>query len=330
VLDQLFSADNFRLIYDLENRKGLDVTSQFFPSLGRHTIAIRQKAKEIKDLHKAKGGMLSDVFDAKKSELRSALKRMKADKSEAIDNELETISGNVTKSSFKLILSQKVGPKGKPVFCTNDSPEAFFVVKQLQRNINRIYKVKPGNRHDIACQLRDTLGSGFPFEVVRTDVSRFYENIDRKKLLNKLESDQLLSTSSLKFIKQILDSYGSIANSIKGIPRGVGISAYLAELFLRPIDRKIKSIPGLVLYCRYVDDIVAVFARPPAGKPLGSYKDEILQNLQSDGLSSNISKTKELKFESAVLDSFDYLGYCFTIESKTLKISPSNTKLKKT
>jgi len=107
------------------------------------------------------------------------------------------------------------------------------------------------------------LGSKFPFELVRTDISSFYESIDRQRLIEKMDRDQLLSPASKKYILQVLNSYGQISNTTTGVPRGVGISAYLAELYLEPIDKAIKEIPGLVLYCRFVDDIVAVFARPP-------------------------------------------------------------------
>lgn len=31
MLDQMFRADNFRRIYDAENRKGFDLASRYFP-----------------------------------------------------------------------------------------------------------------------------------------------------------------------------------------------------------------------------------------------------------------------------------------------------------
>lgn len=175
---------------------------------------------------------------------------------------MDEISQKILKSTFNIELSKKDGPSGKSVFCIDAEPETFFVIKQLQRNINRIYKVKQANRHDLVCQIRDMLGSNFPLELVRTDISSFYESIDRKKLLEKLDSDQLLSPASKKYIKQVLVSYGVKSGTSVGVPRGVGISAYLAEFYLRPVDNAIRMIPGLVLYCRFVDDIVAVFARP--------------------------------------------------------------------
>ena len=44
----------------------------------------------------------------------------------------------------------------------------------------------------------------------------------------------------------------------KGIPRGIGISAYLSELYMRDIDIKIKSLEDVIYYARYVDDIIVI------------------------------------------------------------------------
>jgi hypothetical protein len=166
-------------------------------------------------------------------------------------------------------------------------------------------------------------------ELIRTDISSFYESIDRKKLLEKLDSDQLLSPASKKYIKQVLVSYGAKSGAPLGVPRGVGISAYLAEFYLRPIDNAIRAIPGLVLYCRYVDDIVAVFARPPAGNSLGSYKDQIIDIFRKDGLEHNATKTHEFAFPDPSPQDFEYLGYKFNVNGKTCNIAPSTTKVDK-
>lgn len=329
MLDQMFTSENFRRIYDTENRKGLDLASRYFPSLEPHTLAVRDKVKDIRDHRAIEATMAADVFETKLLALKSELAALKATKSAAVDDLMDDISQKVLKPNFRIDLSQKTGPKGKPVFCIDAEPETFFVIKQLQRNIHRIYGVKQANRHDLVCQLRDMLGSSFPFELVRTDISSFYESIDRKRLVEKLDRDQLLSPASKKYIKQVLDSYGAISGTLTGVPRGVGISAYLAELYLRPVDKAIRAIPGMVLYCRFVDDIVAVFARPPAGKSLGSFKDRIIAIFGDNGLTHNASKTLELKLADAAPKKFEYLGYRFHLKPGQIEISPSAAKVAK-
>lgn len=295
MLDQMFSAENFRRIYDAENRKGADLASRYFPSLEPFTYAVRDKVKDIRDLKKIKSKLKVEDFESQLLALKTELLILKEEKSSTIDDLMGVINQKVHTSSFKIDLSRKTGPKGKSVFCIDAAPETFFVIKQLQRNIHLTYGVKQANRHDLVCQLRDMLGSQFPFELVRTDISSFYESIDTQRLTESLDRDQLLSAASKKYIKQVLNSYGDISGNATGIPRGVGVSAYLAELYLRPVDKAIKDLPGLVLYSRFVDDIVAIFARPPVGKDLGSFKDQIITILERNGLTHNTAKTSELK-----------------------------------
>jgi len=329
MLDQMFTAENFRRIYDAENRKGLDLANRYFPTLEPHTIAVREKVRDIRNLRAIEATLAVDVFEAQLLALKAELSVLKAAKSTAVDTLMDYISQKVLRPSFKIDLSQKTGPKGKHVFCIDAEPETFFVIKQLQRNIYRIYGVKQANRNDLVCQLRDMLGSKFPFELVRTDISSFYESVDRKRLVEKLDRDQLLSPSSKKYIKQVLDSYGTISGTPNGVPRGVGISAYLAELYLRPVDKAIRAIPGIVLYCRFVDDIVAVFARPPAGKALGSFKDLIIATLGDNGLTHNIKKTSEFALADPTPKKFEYLGYRFHLKPGHYEISPSAAKVAK-
>ncbi|WP_448504659.1 antiviral reverse transcriptase Drt3a [Limnohabitans sp.] len=329
MLDQMFTAENFRRIYDAENRKGADLATRYFPSLEPLTLAVRDKVKDIRDLRKVAAKMTVEDFEAQLLALKAELVTLKADKSSAIDVLMGDINQRVLKSSFKIDLSQKTGPKGKSVFCIDAEPETFFVIKQLQRNIHRTYDVKQANRHDLVCQLRDMLGSKFPFELVRTDISSFYESIDRHRLTEKLDQDQLLSAASKKYIKQVLNSYGEISGNVTGIPRGVGVSAYLAELYLRPVDKAIQNLPGLALYCRFVDDIVAMFARPPVGKNLGSFKDQIIAIFGDNGLAHNPDKTSEFKFSDAGPKKFEYLGYRFLVRPGKVEISPSAAKILK-
>lgn len=325
----MFTAENFRRIYDLENRKGNDLAGHYFPDLEPYTQSVYEKVQAIRDLRSKSNSVPQDQFYQALNALRDQLNAAKSEKSAAVDGELAAISNNVAASGFSIKLSQKTGPKGKSVYCIDGTPETFFTVKQLQRNLFNLYGVKQANRHDLVCQVRDTIIGGFPFEIIRTDISSFYESIERKYLVEQLERDQLLSAASRKFLRQVLESYGRITGSGLGVPRGVGISAYLAELYLRPIDRKIKKLPGLVMYGRYVDDIVAIFARPPAGEAPASYLNEIKKILELRGLLTNASKTKFWDMQSQGVFKFEYLGYRFHVTAKSCEISPSANKIRK-
>lgn len=330
MLDQMFSAEGFRRIFDMENRRGMDVAGKYFPALGSHTEAIRDKVAQIRELRSQRDQMPQAQFEAALKNARDELKSLKETKSDAIDDLLETTSGRVMKPDFKIAIEARPGPDaptGKEVYVIDGSAESFFVVKQLQRNLNRIYGVKQANRSDILQQVRDTLVSRFPFELVRTDISSFYESVDTKRMLDQLDDDQLLSSMSRKFIVQIVKRYQAVSGTTLGIPRGVGVSAYLAELYLRPVDRAVQALPGLVLYARYVDDIIAVFARPPVGKDIGSYKTLISDALANRGLTANPLKTEELDLGVPGPHTLNYLGYEFRVEHGQCRISPSAAKI---
>ena len=322
MLDQRYSAENFRRIYDLENRRGANLERRYFPTLTVYTVNVRALRDSLKTLLAL--GKLSPAAEAQVASIRANIIEQTAEKDVEIDRLLEELSSDIRRTSFRLDLDKKVGPKGKDVFPVRDSPAAFFVMKQLQRNIHRLYKVKQSDRSSISAATKDALSSKFPLEIVRTDISTFYESIDRDALSLKLDRDQLLSLSSKRFIRQLFDAYFRETGKPQGIPRGVGVSAYLAELYIRPFDEGVKSLCGMVSYHRYVDDILAIFARPPSGYK-SVYIDEISKFSSKIGLSLNPLKTRSFSTSDKV--KFDYLGYQYVRDSGACILKPSATKI---
>lgn len=164
MLDQMFTAENFRRVFDSENRKGLDLAALFFPDLESLTLAVRQKVEDIRELRSKEASIKPDAFEQQHSSLKGELVALKSKKSTAIDERMEAVSVSVREPSFKITLVQRPGPKGKAVYCIDGSAETFFVVKQLQRNLNKIYGVKQSNRDDLVRRVRDTVGGDFPQE----------------------------------------------------------------------------------------------------------------------------------------------------------------------
>jgi hypothetical protein len=98
---------------------------------------------------------------------------------------------------------------------------------------------------------------------------------------------------------------------------------------MRPVDRAIKAIRGLILYCRFVDDIAAVFARPHEGDPLGPYEDAVVKALSDHGLRHNPQKTKECDLGKPLAQEFEYLGYRFVLSNRKCDVCPSAAKIQK-
>ncbi|MFA7115832.1 MAG: antiviral reverse transcriptase Drt3a [Bacteroidales bacterium] len=296
MIDQTFSAKNFQEIFDLQNRKGSDIERKF-KAIFNQSIEIRKEirntTKEIRESNNKEH--LKALYD-----LRDELK---ARRNLSTLETLEQVSINVNNPSHTVNI-QEGGMYGKQSYKLENTSEIFFLSKQLQQNIYRNYKIRQASRFEVLSQLIILLEDNFPKVVIRTDINSFYESIPQKKLISKIKDDNLLSIKSQSFIEKILEGYNKITKQQDndeqfGLPRGVGISAYLSELFMRSIDNEIKDLADVTFYARYVDDIVVVFTPQKVVKEQAKiYRHSVEECITKHNLSVNISKT----------DSFNLIG----------------------
>jgi len=307
MLDQSFSADNFRRILDYENRKGVYLEGEYFEDTAKITEQIKKCNTDIKDKKRTAS---ADEFETFRKETNLKKEELKEKKEELLTAELQKISDIIVNNRFRIILTKDDTITDKPVYIIDNKPENFFALKQIQYNFRRLYKVKQANRFQILSQLKVLLDDPFPKYVIRTDIQEFYESIPHDKLLQKLNEENLLTFFSKKILFQILNEYKKLSGSDKGVPRGVGISAYLSELYMRDIDKQIKSLPTVTYYARYVDDIIIIFT-PTSTKDSRDYLnkiDEIIETKYS--LTRNKTKTAEFDLiDSPKLCNIEYLGY---------------------
>uniref|UniRef100_UPI0040472D3C antiviral reverse transcriptase Drt3a n=1 Tax=Yoonia sp. TaxID=2212373 RepID=UPI0040472D3C len=335
MLDQTFSPENLQIISDIEKRRGRVPDLGFFPSVKDKTDILRDRISDIKSFRSSHKGKYSQSDQAIFDQLCEDRESARQDRDRQLLLCLRDVSERISRKSYVVQFAPTLGPNGKTVFTVpNGVPDHYYALKQLSHNINRIYKVKQADRNRIISQLADYLSDKFPYHILRTDVAEFFENIDHSQLLQKVKEDQLLSQTSLRLIENILYTYGQLSGTPgKGIPRGVGISAYLSELFMRDFDSAMIGRPDVVFYARFVDDIVVVFAPTPTSMP-SSYLPETRELLKRKKLLINAQKTIEspLTVEGLIGAkagwSFEYLGYRFTTGQK-LQITLSDSKIKK-
>lgn len=294
MLDQSFSAKCFQEIFDKENRKGYNVEKKFKSDFQK-SIA---KLKEIQNISK----LIKSTTDINlKKSYFTQKKKLKEEREHIITNILEAIALNTNKHKIKLILGEDHGGQS---YLLEKKVENFFISKKIQENISETYNVRQAARYSILSEFINMLEDKFPKYVIRLDIKSFYESIPQKPLLDKINNDNLLSIKTKTYIKQVFDSYNLLTQQTnietnKGVPRGIGISAYLAELFMRKIDNKIRELSDIVYYARYVDDIIAVFI--PTNKNIGkdflkNYLDsikKIIKEEAGDEFIVNKDKTKE-------------------------------------
>ena len=334
MLNQLFTADNFRRILDYENRKGVYLEGKFFPEAHDITEKLKECADKIRKLKKKVRKLGSETREAKRlksgiDELEDFRETLKKKKEESLTSELEKISSEITSGKFKIGL-RKIEVKGKTAYTCNNNATTYFALKQLQLNIRRLYKVKQSNRNNIVCQLREVLNNSFPKFIVRTDIEDFFESIPRARLVKKIDQEPLLTTSSKKIVKQILREYENLSGNTDGIPRGVGISAYLSELYMRDLDQKIHSQDEVVFYARYVDDIVVVYSPKPSSD-ISDIPKKLIENIKNLGLSENSRKTKsfDLTTNGKKNFKFEYLGYKIHFTSGNVSLCLSKKRVEK-
>jgi hypothetical protein len=329
LLDQSFVTENFRKIFDYENRKGHYLEGKFFPEIEKITQNLKKCSFDFRDLKKKRSAILPEQYEEEKAKINKKKSDLKEQKENLLILELDKISSNILNKSFRITLKEVVTKNEKKAYTISDDPASYFAIKQIQHNIRKLYKTKQGNRYNIVCQLRSLLNDSFPKYIVRTDIEKFYESIPRDRLLKKINEEPLLAVASKRIIQQVLTAYKNISGNDIGLPRGIGISAYLSEIHMRDFDKKIRSHPEIIFYARYVDDIVAVFAPKPNSDTAGLLS-QIKGEAKKSGLALNPLKTKELDLRSAEKKELDYLGYkfCFGTD-QSMQISMGTTKIAK-
>lgn len=272
MLDQSFSAHNLEVIFDLENRKG-NIDIDWMPEGYRDAAAeMKELRRQISEL-KSKGRRKTEEDIARINELEKSYKKEKEKKEASRQAFLKDCEEQINSKDFRFTMSKFWDDDSdKEVFTLNaGEPAVFFALKQLQYNIHKTFKVKQANRHAILCDVKALLHTKMSLHIVRTDISSFYESIPQTALLEKVEGNTLLSHKSKAFIRAIIKLYDDckdealVAKGV-GVPRGVGISPLLSEIYVRDLDSTIKSYMGTQFYARYVDDIFIILTSLPEGQ----------------------------------------------------------------
>lgn len=339
MLDQSFSYENFRIILDVENRKGRYLEDEKFfetDDIFEQSRVITNKIIDINKVINEEYKRLKKISsktseDYKKYDgLLEQKGKLKDEREELRLEILSSLSEKTNSDEYKIQLTKGQIKFGSQLYITEDKPEHYFVLKQLQRNIYKTFKVKQADRKTIISQLKILFDDGFPKVIIRTDIKSFYETIPHKQLLSKIEENSLLSYQSKRIIRDILNQYWKIliADGVKkttdervGIPRGIGISAYLSELYMRDFDRKISNYENVTYYARYVDDIIIIITPKIRNENVSTlkYRNEIKTILnKTASLNLNLEKTfsidlrKEKKErKSSIKYNLTYLGYQF-------------------
>lgn len=321
-MKQSFNVENFIKIYYDENRKGDYLDGRF-----SEFSALKEIGQEIKQINQnfRNKVYLTETEKETANQKKEELLKIKFDK---LGEVLLEVEEKIDKKNYLISMITK-SIKGKTAYTLDRSNiETFFLFKQIQKNIQHSFKVKQADRNEIVSQVVNMLDNGFPKYIIRTDIKSFYESIPHDKLKKVINRNHILSPLSKKVINEILRLYQSITGHDKGIPRGIGISAYLAELYMRDFDNDIKNLENITYYARYVDDIIIVFT-PNNKYDSTNYLNLIDEKITRYGLARNtdISKNKLTDMrQNSINFNFNFLGYKIDFSPNKLKIEISDNK----
>ncbi|MGY2177718.1 antiviral reverse transcriptase Drt3a [Pseudomonas azotoformans] len=217
--------------------------------------------------------------------------------------------------------------------------------KLIIRNLKLNARIKQPNRSEIISALISSLQDGTPYRAHRYDIKNFYESINRAAVLTMIEDESLCSLKTLNLIKNLFRALD--IKNIQGLPRGLDISAYLSEIYLRHFDTKLKRLEHVNFYARFVDDIIILTSNDKAEETT-NYVKEFLSNdltLHDNGKRSDVQISKSEVSSLATnkkekFETLEYLGYEFKIFStyipnsgfrakRRVEIEISTNKIKK-
>lgn len=329
-MDQTFSINNLKNLMRQDRKKGGALEENFIPQAD----AIRKKINELKKLRSTSRKKLrtraitEEFFVVRSARISSVLEKRKVQHDEVMTSELELIAAEMNKKDFRVEIFQlPTLVSGKKVYSVGSSLSQILAARFAQNVLKVVYDVKMPPRDIIVSQIRKLALDGMPKFIVRADVESFYESVRHKDLLDGIHQSSELSVVIKRILTRLIKNYASITGEAKGLPRGIGISAYLSEIYLSSVDAQIKRHEDLFYYSRYVDDMVLMYA-PQRKESAGGYLKILEDILMDKGLRLN-SKTEAIDLLEDQSGKFEYLGYEFDMSPSTKGVRLSLKKFNK-
>src|SRR3569833_3894739 len=126
MLDQSYTPENFRKIFDYENRKGIYLENKFFPDILPLTGQIKDLTIEIRASYRNPNKEQARESRKTKYEERKVLKRQK---DELLKQHFSTLCKSIFSKSFQVKLAKNTSILSKPVYVQEQKPEIYFALK---------------------------------------------------------------------------------------------------------------------------------------------------------------------------------------------------------
>lgn len=332
-----FSASALRRAWDARVRRGDNLHPLFPELLPLHSAVREVKAKRRDELrlYKTEG----PDREAVKEHYREELEQLSATYDSALEAALERTALEIQKlletGHYGLSLISNPPPSNdvrkRPIYALEkNTAAAYFLARQVEHEIAALTPRTMADRNILTRQFATALENTQAKIVIRTDIRNFYESIEHSKIRQLLRDKHHVSRTAYKYVDQLLENYSTSVGAPSGIPRGMAISAKIAEMYMSEIDRDLNK-QGVIMYLRYVDDIVIV-ANALAGLPsLTQHRDSLMSVVQSHGLELNRTKTRaiETPIGKNFKEEVEFLGYDYILREDGITMDISKKRFER-
>ncbi|WMN16622.1 antiviral reverse transcriptase Drt3a [Pseudomonas piscis] len=329
-IDQAFSIKNLNKLLDEDREKGGDLEERYIPDAYdlRTRIYELKKSRSLVRYKYRTGLVTAEFYELRSGRLNKVIKGRKESHSILVDNALQKVSRQILSKNFRVELNVLPAPiRNKTVYGVGRDLAQILAIRFVQKILKEVYHIEMPPRDILVAQVKSLAMDGAPKFILRADVESFYESVQHKDLLESIHQSPQLSVLVKRIITRLLGDYLKLSGTDRGLPRGVGISAYLSEIYLAYIDTEVKRHNEVFYYARYVDDMIMMFA-PAKKETANEYLVSFGALLAKKGLSLN-DKTQELNLMDEQRGKFTYLGYEFDVSPSSRGVRMSIAKVKK-
>lgn len=240
--------------------------------------------------------------------------------------ELAKLERSIRRTGFNIGIPQRGHHNGFQTFQSSRAVD-HVALKMTDYYIRRIYRVKQSDRSRIIREIRALIEDSGSLSIIREDVRSFYDSIPFDQIIQKIEGDLILYQKGVSILQGLNRQLSQLG--YQGLPRGIGVSATLSELYTEAVDKYMSSRPEVFYYARYVDDVFILTENQSAT----TVREILCEKLDQIGLSLHTGSHKSL-CQQTMSANFSYLGYHFitTVNSKrkpTTEVSIAPEKVKK-
>lgn len=200
---------------------------------------------------------------------------------------------------------------GKHTIYRMTSFPAELVARKLNLNIRRLYRPKQPPRALVIPNVARLVSEGVKYGIYRLDIRKFYESFQPDDVLNRIESNRLLSLPTKRILRNVFSHYVAIGG--EGIPRGLALSSTLSELMMRNFDDSIQRDDSVFFYSRYVDDIIVISSNLDTDRFTKTLKSMLPPGMEFNRKKMYLRPVNKAECNSAFVFDFEYLGYKFSV-----------------